>query len=79
MTPPADLLAEATRLAQRIASNPPRALRLAKRLIREGQTTRFDTLLEMAAAFQGICHQTRDHQEAVAAILERRTPNFTGS
>ncbi|MCB2011421.1 MAG: crotonase/enoyl-CoA hydratase family protein [Geminicoccaceae bacterium] len=79
VTPPADLLAEATRLAQRIASNPPRALRLAKRLIREGQTTRFDTLLEMAAAFQGICHQTRDHQEAVAAILERRTPNFTGS
>jgi enoyl-CoA hydratase/carnithine racemase len=65
-------------LAQRIARNPPQALRLAKKLIREGQNSRFDSLLELAAAFQGACHQTKDHEEAVSAILEKRQPNFTG-
>ena len=78
VVPTADLLPEAMKLANRIAVNPPRALRLAKRLIREGQTTTFETLLEMAAAFQGACHQTRDHAEAIAAIVEKRAPQFNG-
>ena len=78
VVPGANLLDEAMTLARRIAANPPQALRMAKRLIREGQTTRFDTLLQLAAAFQGACHQTKDHEEAVNAILEKRPPNFTG-
>lgn len=78
VVPADDLLPAARALAGRIAANPPRALRLAKRLIREGQSQRFDTVLEMAAALQGACHQTKDHEEAVAAILEKRPPNFTG-
>lgn len=78
VVPVGDLMTEARTLADRIAQNPPQALRLAKRLIREGQTVRFDTLLELAAAFQGACHQTEDHDEAVNAILEKRPPKFTG-
>jgi enoyl-CoA hydratase/carnithine racemase len=78
LVPASELMLEAIALAKRIAHNPPQALRLAKRLVREGQTTRFDTLLELAAAFQGACHQTQDHEEAVSAILEKRPPNFTG-
>jgi len=72
------LLAEAQALAKRIAINPPGALRMAKRLIREGQNVRFDTLLEMAAAFQGACHHTRDHEEAVSAFFDKRQPTFIG-
>ena len=72
------LLPEAQDLAARIAANPPGALRMAKRLIREGQTVRFDTLLEMAAAFQAACHHTRDHEEAVGAFFEKRQPVFAG-
>lgn len=79
VVPSADLLTEAEKIARRIAANPPQTLRLAKRLIREGQTSSFETLLEMAAMFQGACHQTNDHSEAVAAILERREPHFTGT
>jgi enoyl-CoA hydratase/carnithine racemase len=79
VVPKADLLPEAMKLAGRIAANPPRALRLAKRLIREGQTTTFETLLEMAAAYQGACHQTLDHAEAIAAAVEKRAPQFTGA
>lgn len=79
VVPHEQLLPEAMKLAQRIAANPPRALRLAKRLLREGQTTSFETLLELAAAFQGACHHTRDHAEAVNAFAERRRPVFTGA
>lgn len=75
---PEDLLSEARALAAQIANNPPRQLRMAKRLIREGLNTRFDTLLELAAAFQGACHQTKDHEEAVESLLAKRNAVFVG-
>ncbi len=76
---PADKLLEvANELAARIAANPPHAVRLTKRLLREAMHTRLDTLLEMAASFQALSHQTDDHREAVAAFLEKRAPTFKG-
>jgi len=74
---PADrLLARAHELAGKIAANPGHATRMAKRLMREGQDMKFDTLLQMAAAFQAISHHTEDHHEAVDAFLGKRTPHF---
>ena len=73
---PDELLPAANELATRMASNPGHAVRLAKRLLRESLHTRLDTLLEMAAAFQALAHQTDDHREAVAAFLEKRPPQF---
>lgn len=70
------LLAEAENLAQRIAANPASALRMTKRLLREGQHMRLDSLLELSAAFQSMAHNTQDHAEAVAAFIEKRTPEF---
>jgi enoyl-CoA hydratase/carnithine racemase len=78
VVPAGELLAEARRLALRITVNPPMQLRMAKRLLREGQNVRFETLLELAATFQGACHHTRDHEEALAAIFEKRPPQFEG-
>ncbi|QJW85191.1 crotonase/enoyl-CoA hydratase family protein [Ramlibacter terrae] len=76
---PADQLLEtANELAAKIAANPPHAVRLTKRLLREAMHTRLDTLLEMAASFRALSHQTDDHREAVAAFLEKRTPVFKG-
>lgn len=76
---PADrLLPTAREIAERIAANPPHAVRLTKRLLREAMHTRLDTLLEMAAAFQALSQQTEDHREAVAAFLEKRAPQFNG-
>jgi enoyl-CoA hydratase/carnithine racemase len=66
-------------LAGRIAANPVRALRLTKRLLREGQKGDSDQVLELSAAFQAIVHETKDHVEAVTAILEKRKPSFTGT
>ena len=75
---PDELLPEARALAARIARNPPRQLRMAKRLLREGLNTRLDTILELAAAYQGAAHQTADHEEAVDSLLEKRPAVFTG-
>jgi len=75
---PARLLEEARALAARVAVNPPHAVRMAKRLLREAQGRSLDSVLELSAAMQAIAHHTRDHHEAVAAMLEKRPPEFTG-
>ncbi len=71
VVPGADLLPQARALAQRIAGNSGPALRMSKRLLREGQHTRLDTLLEMSAGFQAIAHRTAEHREAVEAFVAR--------
>ena len=76
---PADrLLDEALALAERIAAQPPHALRLAKSLLRQGQTASYDTIMEMSAAAQAIMHLTEDHMEGVNALIEKRPPSFKG-
>jgi enoyl-CoA hydratase/carnithine racemase len=69
---PEELLKEAQALAARIAANPAPALRMAKRLMREGQHLRLDSLLEMSAAFQAIGHHTREHDQAIEAFLNTK-------
>ena len=60
------------------ASPPTRgqALRLTKRLLREGQHMRLDPLLELSAAMQALAHHTDDHAEAVNAFIDKREPKF---
>ena len=77
--PAETLLDEAVALANRIAAQPPHALRLAKSLLRQGQSTSYDTLMEMSAAAQAIAHLTEDHMEGVDAILEKREAVFKGA
>ena len=79
VVPAADLMTEAMTLAEKIALQPPHALRLAKTLLKQGQTASYDTLMEMSAAAQAISHLTEDHMEGVDAILEKRAPVFKGS
>jgi enoyl-CoA hydratase/carnithine racemase len=79
VVPAESLLDEAVALAERIAQQPPHALRLAKSLLKHGQTTSYDTLMEMSAAAQAISHLTDDHMEGVEALLEKRPAVFKGS
>ena len=76
---PADqLMAQALALAARIAANPGAGLRLTKRLLREGQHMRLESLLEISAGFQALAHKTAHHVEAVNAFVEKRKPDFSG-
>lgn len=65
---PQDLLATVQDLARRIAANPGHALRLTKKLLREGQHTRLEPLLELSAAYQALSHHTEAHQAIVQAL-----------
>lgn len=73
VVPPEQLMDASLALARRIVVNPPEAIRMSKRLLREGQHSRLDTLLEMSAAFQAIAHKTEGHAKAVQAFLDKRT------
>ena len=72
VVPHAELLTQADELAERIAANPGQALRMTKRLMREGANVRLETLLEMSAAFQALAHHTEQHEEIVHAFIEKR-------
>lgn len=74
VVPAAQLMNTAQTLAERIARNSGSTLRLTKRLLREGQRVGLETLLELSAAFQSIAHKTPEHDEAIAAFMEKRTP-----
>lgn len=58
-------------MARRIAVNPSPAIRMTKRLLREAQHMRLDSLLEMSAAYQALAHYTDEHHDALAAFLDR--------
>ena len=72
------LMAKAREVAGKIAANPPHAVRMTKRLLREGQTATLANILEMSAAMQSLAHATRDNDEAIDAFIEKRAPVFRG-
>ena len=74
---PGALLDRAREIAHAIAANPGAAVRLAKRLLREGQDMKLGPLLELSAAYQALAHHTEDHTEAVNAFIEKREPRLT--
>lgn len=78
VVPDADLLTAAKSVAEKVAANPPHAVRMAKRLLREAQTADLKNILEMSGAMQSLAHATYDNDEAINAFLEKRTPVFKG-
>ena len=71
VTPPESLDAAALELAAKIASAPPTALRMAKRLVRESASSTLSAALEMAASQQAILLASAEHKSAVARFLAR--------
>ena len=76
---PADQLLDAAHaLARRIAVNPPAAVRMAKRLMREAPSLSLASHLDACASLQSLAHHTADHAEAISAFLEKRPGTYTG-
>ena len=78
VVPAAKLMSEAHSLAEKIVRQPPDVLRMTKRMMREGQNTSFETIMELSASMQSLAHLTDDHQEALAAFFEKRPGEFKG-
>ena len=71
VVPAEGLLDEARALAARIARHPSSVLRMSKKLIREAQHARLETILEMSAALQSIAQHSEDHMAALNNLLAK--------
>lgn len=69
---PEQLMSDVNEIAARYASQPPRAVRLTKRLMKMAQRTELRDFLQTCAVFQGMCHNEPEHLEAVRSFLEKR-------
>lgn len=78
VVPHDDLMAEAMTLAEKVSKQPPDVLRMTKKMMRQGQGTTLDNILEMSAAYQALAHHTEDHHEAIAAFFEKRDGVYKG-
>jgi enoyl-CoA hydratase/carnithine racemase len=78
MVEPDDLMDVAREWAERLASGPTVALGLAKENIRQNMHLSFEDALRNERRAGEVCGNTEDHREGLAAISEKRTPQFKG-
>ncbi len=79
VVPDEELEAHVTDLAIRLASGPPLAIRLAKRMMRRAQELTFEQALGDAELTVNFLNDTADVQEGVRAFIERRAARFQGT
>jgi enoyl-CoA hydratase len=69
---------EAMAFAQRLAANAPLAVQYTKQAINKLIKDALNVSFDAATALEIVTFQSQDHQEALAAIKEKRAPKFTG-
>jgi enoyl-CoA hydratase/carnithine racemase len=72
------LMEETMSLAKEIAGKPPLALRMIKRAVYQAQRSDLRSHLDYISSQLGLLSETKDHQEAARAFLEKRKPHFRG-
>lgn len=75
---PDALLEHATALARQIAAGSPFSLRRIKAMLYEGLGSEVGPHMKRHTTYLAECFKSEDHQEGVAAFLERREASFTG-
>jgi 2-(1,2-epoxy-1,2-dihydrophenyl)acetyl-CoA isomerase len=73
------LASRAAELADDYAARPTRGIGMSKRLFDHAANATLDEQLALEAELQTGATKTDDFREGVAAFLEKRPPNFTGS
>lgn len=69
---------EVTKIAERLAKGPTKAMGLTKRALNRAVVVDMDSALEYEMYLQDIAGRTRDHIEGVKAFFDKRDPSFTG-
>ncbi len=78
VVPHREMLPTALALADRIAANPPLAVRKLKQGLRLALDPDWEALGRWVSASLTELFRTEDHREGVASFLERREPRFVG-
>lgn len=73
---PEQLLEEARKTAQEIATKAPIAVAISKRLVLEGADLSLERALSMEASAFGSCFATEDGRDGLSAFVEKRKPDF---
>lgn len=79
VVPDGDLMATARSLAQRITTNAPLAVQAAKQALRMSRAGQGGELRSFLGPQLDDLLKTNDHQESVAAFLEKREPTYRGN
>lgn len=79
VVPLENLMDETLALAREIAGNAPIAVRLAKKALYRGEADRLEAAIEIESEHQAYTWTTEDAKEGIAAMREKRTPQFRGA
>ena len=74
--PRAELLNEGLKMAKKICSNGPTAVKLTKELVQRGQDLDLENACAMESDLFGLSFTTDEQTEGMAAFLEKRKANF---
>lgn len=72
------LMEETMKLAEKIANRPPLAVRMTKRAVYQSEQSTLRSHLDYISSQLALLTETKDHQEAARAFLEKRKPTFDG-
>lgn len=78
VTAPAELIARAEAIAQKIIANAPLAIRYCLEAVNKGMEMTLQEGLFLEASLFGVCCATQDKGEGTKAFLEKRAANFQG-
>jgi 2-(1,2-epoxy-1,2-dihydrophenyl)acetyl-CoA isomerase len=79
VVPDGELMKEAEALARRLANGPTLSFGSVKRLLNEAFSETLESQMEHESRGIADMTKTKDAKEGIAAFIERRRPNFTGS
>lgn len=78
VVPAADLESEAMKFAQRLASGAPLAVQYTKQAVNKLVKDALNTAFDFSTALEIVTFKSEDHREALAALREKRKPQFKG-
>jgi enoyl-CoA hydratase len=76
---PEQVMTKAREMAQELADGPTWAIRWSKLAVNKWLKQQANLIMDASLAYEMMTFNTKDHQEAVKAFVEKRRPNFVGA